>query len=378
MSIGYLNLTQSAVLDIAGRGQVQFFPDTGEFWALSFVRISSNETFDTAAQSVVGGAISSATLHQGAQNVVDFTTQIDNTVLGNGDISSVIAGTVIQRGEAVTVKWSGGVPGAVVTMSLFGRTAETLPEIASLLPAIPGARFRGSDPSQLSGVDITYRNQVYNIPANSTVTDTVFNVYTTTGLYLKIDSNSAFQCRVRVKSRNGNNTNTLYEAIIPAGFFGTNLPVEIFLPNVTAQVQLEFTAPTGGATSVVVQASSSRNASGLPLTAFDRNVLYSSENAPVGPGVTSNVDINRVWPGRARLHIHTPNMTTWEMRLYYKTLEGVLVFISGMYQVNSYDQNTEVFLPAAPLRLQFQNTTVGNGNYTASLIGGEILKGEMS
>src|SRR6185369_12244578 len=234
-----------------------------------------------------------------------------------------------------------------------------------------------SDASLLVGTDIAYRNQVYNIPANTTVTDTIFNVYTTEGLYLKVDSNSLFACRVRVKSWNGNNFNTLYEVIIPPGFFGTIPPVEIFLPNITSQVQLEFMGPIAGPTSIVVLASSSRNAMGIPLTSFDRNVLFAAENTAVGAGATSQVDIMRVWPGRAQLHIHTPNLATFEVRLYYLNLQLAASFLTGIYAVNQYKQTQEIILPAAPLRRQFQNTTAGAGNYSASIVGGEMVRGEM-
>src|SRR6476619_5108285 len=155
MTIGYLTQTVSSTSDANGFAVAQLAPDTGEYWAPSLVRVGSSNNQPAPTPLY-------AALYHGASNVIDYTTFLDETYLGFGDTSSVIAGTIVQRGEALTVKWRGGTPGAVATLSIFGRNASTLPEVAGVLSPVPGARFRGADQSTLLPFDLSYYSNVVN------------------------------------------------------------------------------------------------------------------------------------------------------------------------------------------------------------------------
>lgn len=357
--IGYLNFTQTTTLDAFGNGSIVMAPDTGEFWAPSFVRVSADI-------SLSGAAPLHATLYHGATNIANYTTFIDETYLGQGDVSSIVAGTVVQRGETLMAKWVGGTPGTIVVMSLYGRVADSLPAIASVLAAIPGARFRGADQSVLGVFDLRFRdiggNTVVNLnPAEVKLFgNTFFNSYGADGIYLSIQSSinllgTYFPAKISMDWDWNTSTQQVDEFVVPATGPGVTLTTDFIFPVRSNRFGIRVTAPTANATTVIVNAYSCRNPSGIPQTVFNRNLLYSRVNIVVGAGAIDQVPNGRTWLGPAVWHVDS-TAATWTMNINYIDVNGVTTLVASRSSAD-IRQDTLIYLPAAPLQMTFANTS---------------------
>lgn len=140
MSTTYLQRTVSASADASGNATARMSPDVGEFWAPSIVRVSTGIT----PQNNNNANSSYAALYHGSIGAANSTTFLDDTFLGSGDASSVIAGTIVMFGEAITVQWKNVSPGDICILIVYGRSGDNLVELQSILSPVPGAKFSGN------------------------------------------------------------------------------------------------------------------------------------------------------------------------------------------------------------------------------------------
>lgn len=133
MRSDYLQVSGSVQLNASGGGTVTLKPDVGQFWTPRFVRVA------TLNQSA---PLPYCAVYHGAVTVRNQTTFIDDTYMGNGDTSSIVAGTVTQFGEAITAVWSGGTPGDTAVLTVYGSSQDTPPSVSDM-PSTPGTHFAG-------------------------------------------------------------------------------------------------------------------------------------------------------------------------------------------------------------------------------------------
>lgn len=148
MTITYLSKIVSGVADSLGNVSVILRPDVGQFWAPSIVRVTTrltpqNNPNETNASycAIFHGSVGAIT---GFIVNIDSSAFLDDTYLGSGDSSSVVAGSVIIPGEGIAATWTDVTPGDTVVLSLSGRSGNDLQELQSVLSPIPGAKFSGN------------------------------------------------------------------------------------------------------------------------------------------------------------------------------------------------------------------------------------------
>ncbi len=139
----YLQKSGSVQLDASGNGTVTLKPDVGQYWTPRFVRVS------TLSQ---GAPLPYCAVYHGAVTIKNQTTFIDDTYMGNGDTSSIIAGTVVQFGEAITAVWSGGNGGDTAVLTVYGSSQDTPPSVSDM-PSTPGTHFSGKQTELAIHVD---------------------------------------------------------------------------------------------------------------------------------------------------------------------------------------------------------------------------------
>jgi hypothetical protein len=128
-----LSAVGTTVLDANGNGDITLRPDVGQNWSPLFVRVST---------STRNGQTYCAVFH-GSPGVDPQASQfIDDTFLGSGDASSMIAGTPVLFGEAVIFQFQGGLPGDTATATVFGQQSSLAPNL-DLVPQVPGTHFAG-------------------------------------------------------------------------------------------------------------------------------------------------------------------------------------------------------------------------------------------
>lgn len=136
----YLNKSVSVVLDANGNGTALLKPDVGQWWAPKFIRVSTLNQVTPVAYC--------ATYH-GAVTIKNQTTFLDDTFLGNGDTSSIVSGTVVQYGEAITAVWTGGNAGDTAVLTIYGVTLNVPPSVGEM-PSVPGTHFAGKPSTELT------------------------------------------------------------------------------------------------------------------------------------------------------------------------------------------------------------------------------------
>jgi hypothetical protein len=140
-NVNYLQQTGSAIVASDGTATVQLGPSgSGEYWAPNIIRVSTNLT----PQSVQNANASYCAVYHGSPAAVTPAAFLDDTYLGSGDSSSVVAGTIVQYGETLTASWQLAQPGDTAIATVYGRTADTLQDLQSVLSLIPGAKFSGN------------------------------------------------------------------------------------------------------------------------------------------------------------------------------------------------------------------------------------------
>lgn len=160
MSSVYLSRTATTAADqFNAPVSAQLGPSSGKYWAISSVRVSrlQQPQFQPTGNVNLGlGYIGKYTsfvypycaLHVGPTNVQDYTSFIDDTLLGSGDTSSIISGTIVSYGEAITAVWHnasiGGGVSSPLALTIYGREYDDLTELQQQLAPVPGARFSGT------------------------------------------------------------------------------------------------------------------------------------------------------------------------------------------------------------------------------------------
>jgi hypothetical protein len=130
--INYLSKTNAATVQSDGTAIVRLSPSVGEYWSPMMVRISTTS-----------GITSYCAIFHGGSTTSDATTFIDDTYLGNGDASSFIAGTIVQYGDSIIAKWSGGNTGDAAILTIYGTYSNLPPSQGYALPSTPGSHFGG-------------------------------------------------------------------------------------------------------------------------------------------------------------------------------------------------------------------------------------------
>ena len=133
MTTSYLTKVGSVVLDANGNGKVTLAPDVGQFWLPVTVHVGTRNAT----------GFTQCGLHTGAITIVDSTTLKDYTFEGNNDTSSILSGTIVEFGQAITANFVAGVPGDIAYAEVVGVSSDTPPTIG-VVPAVPGARFSGA------------------------------------------------------------------------------------------------------------------------------------------------------------------------------------------------------------------------------------------
>lgn len=124
-----------------GKATVSISPDGNQFWAVSTVRVSAS----TEPQISDAAKYPYCAVYTGAASLgASPTTFLDDTLLGSGDATSIISGTITQYGESITAQWTFANIGDTVTLTVYGRSYDNLVELQSELAPIPGARFAGT------------------------------------------------------------------------------------------------------------------------------------------------------------------------------------------------------------------------------------------
>lgn len=134
MSDTTLSISQVVGLDSSGNGVIRLRPDTGQYWAPLFVRVSTGSRNTPVAYCA---------LYHGSPGVpVQQSQFIDDTFLGSGDTSSMIAGTPVVPGEALIFSFQGGSPGDTAIATVYGMQSDVPPNLG-ILPQVPGTHFTG-------------------------------------------------------------------------------------------------------------------------------------------------------------------------------------------------------------------------------------------
>jgi hypothetical protein len=138
----YLQKSLATTLDANGNGTVSIGPDVTQWWTPRFCRVSTGN----GATPVPYCAI-----YHGPKTVANFATFVDDTLLGGGDTSSMISGVLVQNGEAITAKWTGGTPGDAAILTLYGVSSDMPPPISDM-PTVPGTHFSGKPPTEMLNI----------------------------------------------------------------------------------------------------------------------------------------------------------------------------------------------------------------------------------
>lgn len=141
MTTTYLSQSTSVRLDLFGRGSVDLKPPVGQYWAPKFIRVS------TLSQ---GSPVAYCAVYHGAVTIKNQTTFLDDTFLGNGDTSSIISGTLLRFGEAITAVWDGGNANDTAILTVWGIASDVPPTFNDEMPAVPGTHFAGKPNTELT------------------------------------------------------------------------------------------------------------------------------------------------------------------------------------------------------------------------------------
>ena len=141
MTVTYLNQSASVKLDLFGRGSVDLKPPVGQYWAPKFVRVSTLNQQSPVAYCVV---------YQGAVTIKNQTTFLDDTLLGSGDTSSIISGTLLRYGEAITAVWDLGNAFDTAILTIWGTVSDVPPQVEDQMPSVPGTHFTGKPAPELT------------------------------------------------------------------------------------------------------------------------------------------------------------------------------------------------------------------------------------
>lgn len=161
MTYDYLEETRTERADVNGTALVSLGPIGNQWWAPTYVRVSTRTTAGAEFDAIP----SDCTVFKGPPNVFDASTYLDDTVIGNNDMSSIIAGQIVQSGQVITGVWSRLVPNTIVILTIYGRRSDLPSSMGEVIPEAPGVRFSGGStitphtrslvsPIQQSNIDV--------------------------------------------------------------------------------------------------------------------------------------------------------------------------------------------------------------------------------
>lgn len=175
-----LTRTGTVRLNANGDGTITLRPDMGQNWAPLFVRISTASSATPVAYCAV---------YHGSPGVpVQASQFIDDTFSGNGDASSIIAGTPVLFGEGIIFSFQGGTPGDTATASVYGMQSD-LPPNLDLNPQVPGTHFSGHlNTEVVTDIDASIAGVTLDTLGFTVFTTAVFDVRQFGSYYLEIDA----------------------------------------------------------------------------------------------------------------------------------------------------------------------------------------------
>jgi hypothetical protein len=132
MTVGYLNMSQAVQLDANGNGMIVLKPDANDWWAPDFIKVATSSQLAPFPYAAV--------YHVSPGVALGPTSFIDDTYGANNDTSSIISGTIVQFGESIVAKFTGGTPGDTAVLTIFGMHSD-LPIGMEVLPSSPGTHF---------------------------------------------------------------------------------------------------------------------------------------------------------------------------------------------------------------------------------------------
>jgi len=117
--INQIDAHASVTLNGSGAGQVSLGPPAGTRWALDLANVSVVAAGTGAAPS----AASTCTLYRGSTSGPQ--QQVDVAILtGNGAASGKVGGVPYFPGQVLWAVWTGGDPGAIATLQVYGKQAQ--------------------------------------------------------------------------------------------------------------------------------------------------------------------------------------------------------------------------------------------------------------
>lgn len=132
MTVSLLYKIAPITLDATGGGVATIGPiAVNEYWWPSMVRVGTLSKASPVPYCFVT---------HGGVGAVGPTAFIDDTNLGSGDTSSIIAGITVRYGEVITATFSGGNPGDNAVLIVSGVYSDLLGDIG---PQVPGTHFAG-------------------------------------------------------------------------------------------------------------------------------------------------------------------------------------------------------------------------------------------
>jgi hypothetical protein len=138
----YFELTDAVQLDANGNGIASLGPPSGNYWNIRIAQVSTRNANTPVPYCGLYKA------SPGPIEVLDTTSLIDDTSLGSGDTTGMLAGTVVQSPDRVYAQFIGGQPNTVATLKLYGNNYTTPPG-TGFLPDVPGDHFFGKPSTEV-------------------------------------------------------------------------------------------------------------------------------------------------------------------------------------------------------------------------------------
>lgn len=351
MSYNYLEKVGSGVFNASGTATVRLGPESSsEWWAPTYTRVSVQNP----------GVISrpSCTVYRGAPNVYDATSYVDDTLSGVNDVSSVIAGQIVQSSDRITAVFRGGDPGSVALLAVYGRVSNVPPSQGEVLPEVPGTRFVGHLLASESQV----------ILINETFPD--IDVLTTLGPFF---TGSRPFVGVSITSIGQSATYTLrfwadeaLTELLEQRAFSIRVATSgtFTIPALGPWMSFDI-SPNAANLSANVGLWSTNSEFRDMSTTVTSNLLIAQLNVNIGAGATTVFSGSRVLPGEAVWAVDTA-AATWTAVLRSISASGANATINAMRNGANPTSRT-VFLPYCNVEAAVTNTTAAAANFTVTL-----------
>lgn len=295
--ITYLTATASTTLDSTGQGVAVVRPDTGQYWYPRMVRVS------TVSQV---GPFPYCAVYQGAPTVLDPTSLIDDTFVGNIDTSTIIAGTRTQFGQAISARWQYGNPGDTAVITVYGIVSDTPILSDTSIVDTPGTHFTGRANVNVSLIPL----QSVVIPAGSNVTFPTVYVGNTPFALLSLNSitspYASFQVFLNWHDERGNFNPDVTDrfTVLGTANYGLQMMIKPKLP----RLRIVVYSPTAGTPEVRISLVS---AQGSPAY-VGQTVLVNQSGAAVTTSTNVDPDVNYIGDAYVSCSL-TGNPATWSV-----------------------------------------------------------------